>query len=142
MENPQPWAPFIECIIAGMYILKSIGAVVAGFATVFILSVATDTVLEKLGIFPPPSEQGLFVTWMLVLAFVYRSVYAVVGGYVTARLAPERPMRLVGILGVIGTIGGLVGVIVGWNLSQHWYPIALAVTAFPLVWYGGKLWNR
>jgi len=122
-----------------MSILKSIGAIIAGFATVFILSVTTDTVLEKVGIFPPPSEMGLFVTWMLVSAFVYRSVYAVVGGYVTAWLAPASPMRLVGILGVLGTIGGIMGVIAGWNLSQHWYPIALAVTAFPLVWWGGKL---
>ena len=142
MENPQPWVPFIECIIAGMYILKSIGAVVAGFATVFILSIGTDFLLEKLGIFPLPSEQGLFITWMLVVAFAYRSVYAVLGGYITAMLAPDKPMRLVTILGIIGTIVGFVGVYVGWNLSHHWYPIALAVTAFPLVWLGGKLRAR
>ena len=122
-----------------MAILKSIGAVAAGFATVFILSILTDTLLENAGAFPPQSEQGLFITWMLVLAFAYRSVYAIVGGYVTAILAPDKPMRLVVILGIIGTIGGIAGVVVGWNLSHHWYPIALAVTAFPLVWLGGKL---
>ena len=76
---------------------------------------------------------------MLVLAFAYRSAYTVLGGYVTAWFAPANPMKLVGILGVLGTIGGIIGVIAGWNLSSHWYPIALAVTAFPLVWYGGKL---
>ena len=118
--------------------LKSIGAVVAGFVTVVILSLLTDTILEQLGVFPPIGT-GLFVTWMLVLAFVYRSIYAVVGGYVTASLAPDRPMRHVTILGVIGIIGGTLGVIAGWDLSAHWYPIALAVTAFPLTWWGGKL---
>ena len=63
----------------------------------------------------------------------------VVGGYGTASLAPDRPMRHVTILGVIGIIGGTLGVIAGWDLSAHWYPIALAVTAFPLTWWGGKL---
>jgi hypothetical protein len=120
-------------------VFKSILAVVVGFLVVAALSVATDFVLEALGIFPPPSEQGLFIWWMLLLAFIYRSAYAVLGGYVTAMLAPQNPMKHVKILAIIGTIGGILGVIAGWNLSDHWYPIALAVTAYPLVWWGGKL---
>ncbi len=122
-----------------MTIVKSIGAIAAGFVTVVVLSMGTDYVLEALGIFPPPSDQGLYVTWMLVLALIYRSVYAVAGGYVTAMLAPANPMRHVIILAVLGTLGGIAGVVAGWDLSSHWYPIALAVTAFPLVWLGGKL---
>ena len=122
-----------------MNTLKSIGAVVAGFITVVILSVGTDKIMEAVGIFPPPSEAGLFVTWMLVVALVYRSVYAVVGGYVTALCAPSNPLKHVKILGVFGIIGGVAGVIVGWDLSAHWYPIALAVTAYPLTYWGGKL---
>jgi uncharacterized membrane protein len=117
-------------------ILKSIGAVLAGFLTVFILSVATDALLEYIGVLPAQTE-GLFDTKLLVLALAYRSLYAMLGGYVTARLAPSNTMRHVAILGVLGTIGGIVGIFVGWNMSDHWYPIALAVTAFPLVWVGG-----
>jgi len=121
-----------------MNTLKSIGAVLAGFITVVILSVVTDYVLESLGIFPPPG-QGLFVTWMLILAFTYRFIYTVIGGYVTALLAPANPMRHVTILGIIGTVAGTIGVFVGWDLSDHWYPMALAVTALPSTWLGGKL---
>ena len=102
----------------------------------------TDWLLENTGIFPPPSDQGLFVTWMLALALLYRSVYAVVGGYITARLAPNHTMRHVTVLAVLGTLGGIAGVVAGWNLSAHWYPIALAVTAFPLVWLGGNIYMR
>jgi hypothetical protein len=118
---------------------KSILAVIAGFLTVVVLSVVTDTIMEAIGVFPPPNLQGLFVTWMLVLAFIYRSIYTVLGGYVTAKLAPQNPMKHVKVLAVLGTIGGILGVIAGWELSEHWYPIAIAVTAFPLVWWGGKL---
>jgi len=90
---------------------KSIGAVLAGFLIVVILSIATDTILEKAGIFPPPTE-GLFVTWMLALAFAYRTVYTVLGGYVTAALAPANPTKHVMILGIIGTVMGCLGIIV------------------------------
>ena len=118
--------------------LKSIWAVFAGFVTVAILSVGTDSVLEKLGIFTAP-DQGLFITWMLVLALIYRCVYTVAGGYVTAWLAPDRPMRHTIILGIVGIVAATIGVVVGWNLSQHWYPISLVITALPCTWLGGKL---
>lgn len=118
--------------------LKSIGAVVAGFLTAVVLSMSTDKALEAIGIFPPPTE-GLFITWMLALALFYRTVYTVLGGYVTAVLSPQSPMKHVWILAIIGQLGGIMGVIAGWNLSQHWYPIAIAVLAIPSVWLGGWL---
>lgn len=120
---------------------KSIGAVAAGFLTVVLLSVGTDVVLEKVGFFPDPSG-GLFDTTLLIIALAYRSLYTVAGGYVTAWAAPVNRMKHVKILAVIGTIAGTAGVVAGWDLSQHWYPIALAVTAFPLTWLGGVLRSR
>jgi len=78
---------------------------------------------------------------MLVLALAYRSIYAVAGGYVTAMLAPNRPMRLAIILGIIGVVVSILGAIATWGkeLSPHWYPIALIITALPCAWLGGKL---
>ncbi|HEY3430118.1 MAG TPA: hypothetical protein VGK39_05525 [Cyclobacteriaceae bacterium] len=124
-----------------MKTLKSIGSVLAGFLIVVILSTITDSILESLGIFPSPKD-GLFVTWMLVLAFVYRTIYTILGGYVTAALAPVNPTKHITILGIIGTVMGCVGIYVGlvlFTLSPAWYPIALAVAAFPSVWFGGRL---
>jgi hypothetical protein len=121
-----------------MNILKSIWAVLAGMLIVVILSIVTDLILEKSGIFPPP-QNGLFITWMLVLALVYRCIYTVAGGYVTAALAPGNAMRHVMILAYIGIGMSIIGIIVGWNPSAHWYPIALAITSLPCVWLGGKL---
>lgn len=118
--------------------LKSIIAVLAGFLTVVVLSVVTDAIMEFAGVFPPP-EGGLFVTWMLLLAFAYRTIYNVFGGYVTASIAPKNPIRHTIILGGLGAVGGIVGTIVGWDLSQHWYPIALAIEAVPTCWLGGWL---
>jgi len=121
-------------------VLKSIWAVFAGFATVFILSIVTDFILEKLSVFPPASE-GLFVPWMLMLALLYRSAYAVLGGYITASASPNKPMRQVWILAFIGLLGALIGLITTWdkNLGPKWYPILLVILTIPCVWLGGKL---
>jgi hypothetical protein len=75
-------------------ILKGIGAILAGIVFIVVTHTATDFVLESLGILPKPSE-GLHDTWLAVLATVYRSIYSIGGGYVTAALAPEPRMRYV-----------------------------------------------
>lgn len=120
---------------------KSVWAVLAGFLVVVVGSTVTDLVLEMVGIFPMPG-QGNLSTAQLFLALLYRMGYTVLGGYVTATLAPKNPMKHVIILGIIGTVGGILGVIVGWNLSDHWYPIAIALTGFPCVWFGGKIFLK
>jgi hypothetical protein len=119
---------------------RSVIAVVAGFATVVVLSIATDAVLHALKVYPPP-EQGLHDPLLNLLALAYRSVFTVAGGWVTARLAPRAPLRHAFILGVLGLVAGTAGVIASWNLNlgPHWYPIALAASGLPLCWLGGVL---
>lgn len=122
-------------------VLKSSGAVFAGFITVVVLSTVTDMILESTGIFPSVQEQTKLgpARWLLITALFYRSIYTILGGYVTAKLALHNPMKLVKILAVLGFVAGVAGVIAGWNLSEDWYPIALAVTGPLFVWVGGKL---
>ena len=123
-----------------MNILKGIGAILAGMIFIVVSHTGTDYVLEALGIFPPRNE-GLHITWMVVTATIYRSIFTVVGGYITAALAPNPPMRYVMILGIIGLALGTIAAIVTipMGLGPAWYPIALAVLALPCVWLGGKL---
>jgi hypothetical protein len=126
-----------------MNILKGIGAILAGMVFIFISHVGTDFVLEKLGIFTQPSE-GFHTPWMVVTATIYRCIFTVVGGYITAALAPDPPMRYVMILGIIGLVLSTLGAIVTipMRIAPTWYPIALAVTAFPCTWLGGVLRRR
>jgi peptidoglycan/LPS O-acetylase OafA/YrhL len=126
---------------AGVELVKiftSIVALLAGIGVVVLLSVATDFMVESVGMFPPQAEPGSYTGVMLLGALIYRCVYTVLGGYVTARLAPHRPLRHAFILGCIGIAAATVGVVVSWNLTRHhWYPIALVITALPCTWLGG-----
>ncbi len=121
---------------------RSIAAIFAGLVTVTLLSLGIDEVLHLTGIYPPWGER--MSDPLFVLATAYRSVIGVLGGYIAARLAPGKPMKHAVVLGVIGTVLAIGGAIATWNLpiGPHWYPLALAVTALPLSWFGGWLRAR
>ncbi len=119
---------------------RSIGAVLAGFVVVVILSIGTDLLLHAIGILPRLGDA--VSDSLLLVATAYRTIYSVAGSYITAWLAPDRPMKHALAGGVVGLILGIVGVIVTWNgagMGHHWYSIALAVLALPCAWVGGKL---
>jgi hypothetical protein len=110
---------------------KSIRALVAGVLFVIVLTTIIDIVLHLVGFYPPiglpmDNRQSLVAT-------AYRIVISIAGAWITARLAPAKPMKHVMILGLLGTLLGVVGVVATWNrdLGPHWYPIALAVLAIP-----------
>ena len=124
--------------------LRRIGAVLAGLVAIVVLSTATDLALHASGIFPPfgqPMSSALFA-----LALAYRVVYGVGGGWLTARLAPVRPMWHALALGVIGVAVGTVGAALTWNagpeFGPRWYPLAVIATAIPCTWFGAKLCER
>jgi hypothetical protein len=122
---------------------RSIAAVFLGFLVVFVLSLGTDQVLHVLNVYPPWG-QPMFDTGLYVLALTYRSVYTVIGGYVTAKLAPHSPMRHVWTLGIIGFFVAIAGAIatIPMKLGPTWYPIVLALIGLPCVWLGGILYLR
>jgi hypothetical protein len=78
-----------------------------------------------------------------LLATVYRSIPAIVGSYIMARLAPDRAMQHALAGGAVGLVLNVVGAVLAWNkvstLGPHWYPLALVATAIPCAWAGGEL---
>lgn len=80
---------------------------------------------------------------LFVLALAYRIIYSIIGGYITARLAPDQPVKHALVLGAIGFVLGLAGTIATWNrgpeFGPKWYPLLIMLTAIPSVLLGGKL---
>jgi hypothetical protein len=121
--------------------LRSAGALFAGLIVDFVLSLGTDVVLHASGVFPPWGQT--MADSLFALAFGYRLVFNAASGYVTARLAPDRPLGHALALGCVGLVLSLVGVVLtltkGPELGPLWYPIAIAASALPCAWVGGRL---
>jgi hypothetical protein len=124
-------------------ILRSIGALLAGMLVGIVFTIGTDIVLHATGVFPPWGQSMVGFDGALLLATAYRTVFGVVGSYIIARLAPNRPMQHALVGGVVGLVVSIVGAAVTWNkgpaFGPHWYPLALIVLAMPQAWAGGKL---
>ena len=123
---------------------RSVWAVLAGFIVIVITSSAMDAVMHVTGIFPPVGpamSDGLFA-W----ATVYRIIFSIIGCYVTARLAPNRPLSHALWLGYLGVVVSAVATVVTWNkgpaFGPHWYPIALVLVAIPCAWLGSKIYEK
>lgn len=123
-------------------ILKSVWAVIAGVLVVVIGSTLVDFVLHAMGVFPPVGQP--LSDALAILATSYRIVISIGAAWLTARLAPSRPMKHALMLGVVGVVLGLVGVVATWNmgLGPRWYAILLAVLAIPQCWAGGWIYER
>jgi hypothetical protein len=120
-------------------ILKSIGAVLAGFVFIVVTHTTTDTILENAGVLP---KGNLFVgTGLILLVLGYRAVFSLIGCYLTAKLAPRNPMKHALILGSIGFVLSSVGAIAAADLGPAWYAWTLAVIALPIAWLGAKLYE-
>jgi hypothetical protein len=120
---------------------KSIWAVVAGVVVIIVVATLVDIVLHAVGAYPPMGQP--MSDAQSVLATSYRIVISVGGAWLTARLAPSKPMKHAMILGYVGVLLGLVGVAATWNLGlgPRWYPIALVVLAIPQCWAGGRIYE-
>ena len=122
-------------------ILRSIGAVFAGILAIFVLSLGTDVVMHATGVFPPGFQPMSTPLW--VLAMAYRIVYGIAGGYITARLAPHKPMGHALALGLVGIVLSTIGVASTWNggpeYGPKWFSLALIAISVPCAWLGGKL---
>ena len=121
-------------------IWRSLGAIFAGILTGIILTLGTDALLQRAGVIPPQGQPA--TSDPLLLATLYRTIYGVIASYITARLAPYKPMAHVLVAGAMGVAANALGAIATWNknLGPHWYPIALTLLALPTAWVGGRLW--
>ncbi|HUO79188.1 MAG TPA: hypothetical protein VMU00_03520 [Steroidobacteraceae bacterium] len=122
---------------------RSVAAILAGTLVVIVLSVGTDELLHLAHVYPgwgyPMPEPALNL-----LALSYRLAFNAAGAYVTARLAPRNPVRHLWVFAAIGFGLGTLGAVatLPMHLGPAWYPIALALSAWPCTWLGWRLVRR
>lgn len=122
---------------------RSVLAIFAGIVVGVALSLGTDELLHVTGIFPPWGASMAGYDRALLYATLYRTAYGVFSSYLTARIAPSRPMLHSMILATLGFLVSILGAAATWNkgpaFGSHWYPVTLIVLAYPTAWFGAKL---
>lgn len=119
---------------------RRVGAVVAGLMANVIAASATDAALHAAGVYPPLGVRMSGALFALALA--YRTLYGVLGSYLTARLAPDRPTQHALALGAVGVLIGTVGAIAMWDAGPAWYSLGVIAVTMPAAWTGGQLGER
>lgn len=122
-------------------VLRSIGAVFAGFAAIAVLSTVADAVMHAVGIYPTDTTQ-VPSDLLLGVALAYRTAFGVLAGFIAAALAPNHPLRHALVLGGIGVAVSTAGAIAMWNVGPHWYPIAVALICLPSALLGASLQRK
>jgi hypothetical protein len=113
---------------------------VAGFLVNVVLGTATDAILHGTGVFPPEGQPMVAALWLLAIG--YRALIGIAGCYLTARLAPDRPMRHALALGVLGLLLSTAGTVAMWGQGPAWYALGVIAIVLPSVWIGGRLATR
>jgi hypothetical protein len=123
-------------------VARSVIAVVVGFVVIGVLAMGTDAILKAAvpQIFGPNDRVGS-LPWLLFIQ-LYVFVYAVFGCWLTARLAPNRPMRHALILGALGLVLNVAGTIALWDRMPAWYHIVALALVMPAAWLGGRIRER
>jgi hypothetical protein len=125
-------------------VLRRVGSVVAGFLVIGILDTTIDVIMHQTGVYPAWFQPMRASLWLLAIG--YRTVDGIIGGYVTARLAPDRPVAHALVLGVLGIVLSTAGVIATWSkgpeFGPKWYPLTLVAIALPCSLIGGLIRAR
>jgi hypothetical protein len=94
-----------------------------------VVTTATDLVLYAAGVFPSPGRDahGPFG-----LSAAHQAVYGVGGSYLTARLAPDRPLQHALALGCLGVALSTAGAIAMWDAAPPWFSLTAIAMALPV----------
>lgn len=119
---------------------RSIFAIVAGFLLTGALNVGTSTLLSRVApdLVPPPGTPN-GNTAGLILISAYVALFGVVGCYVTARLAPSRPMLHALIMGAIALVMNVAVTIPVWDNTPAWFNVYNLLAVMPYAWIGGRI---
>lgn len=121
---------------------RSILAIVVGYLLIGFLSVGADVVMHGVRpeVYGPDGRLDHLPT--LLVTILYVALFAILGCYVTARLAPRNPMKHALILGALGVVTQVGMWSIAWNTVPAWFHIVSLVLVMPYAWIGGRIRER
>ena len=124
---------------------KSVWPIIAGFLLFVVLNAGTDLILR--GFFPKAfslsaAPQGALGALGSLITIFYASSFCVLSGYLTAVLAPSRPVMHALVLGSIVFLFSLGGLVGSWDRAPAWFNVGFLVVVSASAWLGGILRAR
>jgi hypothetical protein len=122
--------------------VRSILAIIAGFFVTAAVAFAADDLVLRLVSGVRDSTGRITDARVLVLMLLYTALSAIGGSYVTARLAPSRPLLHSMILGAIALVLSIMATIMFWAAGPAWYHAIAVGLVLPCAWLGATLYSR
>lgn len=122
--------------------MKHFVSVLAGFLVWTVLFLVGNQVLFR--VFRDRFSDDMVTTDTTVLGvtLALTVLYSLIAGFVTARLAPRRPIVHGVALGVVQTAIGIAVQSAYWNVIPGWYHVAFIGMLFPATVAGAALWSQ
>jgi hypothetical protein len=121
---------------------RSILAIVVGFILIGVLAFGMDSMVRSAmpAMFDASGRTDNVL--MLLFTIAYVGVFAIMGCYIAARLAPKEPMKHALILGLLGLVFNIVGATMTWDTAPAWYHVVSLALVMPYAWIGGRIRER
>ena len=120
-------------------VVRSVVSVAAGFFAVMVLGAAADVVLAHVSpnAFDAQGRARLESTLFIKLA--YETLFALIAGYVTARIAVRKPFTHVLVMAAIVLAGRAFIAALTWDVAPLWFNLGVLVLIIPAALLGAKL---
>lgn len=120
--------------------LRSTVAVVVGFLFTGVAIILTTNALHGAMpvAYPPAPARIDALSWLAIETGIV-AIFAVAGCWLTARLAPARPMRHALISGAIAFAMSIPQTMTAWEQRPAWYNLLNLMLVLPLAWLGGRI---
>ncbi|AMW05271.1 hypothetical protein [Gemmatimonas phototrophica] len=117
---------------------RSFFAVFTGFILIALMSIGTDVALQKALPSLFNADGSTSSVTILVLTVAYVGLYATLGSYLAARMAPAHPMRHAMALGGLGLAFNIAGTVATWTTYPAWYHVVSLLLVMVWAWLGGR----
>lgn len=118
---------------------RSFVAVFSGFFLIAALSFGTDLALKAAmpALFDANGRTDSVAVLLLTIGYV--GLYATLGCYLAARMAPRHPMTHALALGALGLVFNAVGTYATWDTAPAWYHVVSLILVMFWAWLGGRM---
>ena len=120
-------------------VVRSVVSVAAGFFTVMVLGAAADVVLAQAAPNAFDAQGHARAESTLFIKLAYETLFALLAGYITARIAVRKPFVHVLVMAIIVLAGRGLIALAAWEVVPMWFNLGVLVLIVPAALAGAKL---